>query len=62
MRILIYGIHFPPEPIGIGKLTGEMAAWLANRGHKVRVVAVQPRYPRWSVMPGEIWDPLDSRT
>ncbi len=52
MRILIYGIHFPPEPIGIGKFTGEMAAWLASRGHEVRVVAAQPSYPGWKVMPG----------
>ena len=38
MRILIYGINFSPELTGIGKYTGEMAAWLAARGHQVRVV------------------------
>ena len=52
MRILVYGIHFPPEPIGIGKFTGEMTAWLAKAGHGVRVIAAQPSYPRWQVSPG----------
>lgn len=52
MRILVYGIHFSPEPIGIGKYTGELAAWLAERGHEVRVVAAPPYYPAWEVMNG----------
>jgi colanic acid biosynthesis glycosyl transferase WcaI len=52
MRILIYGIHFPPEPIGIGKFTGAMTAWLVKAGHDVRVIAAQPYYPGWRVMPG----------
>jgi len=48
-RILIYGINFPPEQIGIGKYTGEMAAWLAGRGHELRVVTALPYYPEWRV-------------
>ena len=52
MRILVYGINFPPEPIGIGKFTGEMVEWLASQGHEVRVIASQPYYPDWRVMPG----------
>jgi len=28
----------PPEPIGIGKFSGEMTAWLVKQGHEVRVV------------------------
>ena len=35
MRILIQGINFFPEPVGVGKYTGEMANWLAARGHEV---------------------------
>jgi colanic acid biosynthesis glycosyl transferase WcaI len=35
MRILIYGLNFSPELAGIGKYTGEMAPWLALRGHEV---------------------------
>ena len=52
MRILVYGINFPPEQIGIGKFTGEMVIWLAKQGHEVRVIASQPYYPDWRVMPG----------
>jgi putative colanic acid biosynthesis glycosyltransferase WcaI len=52
MRVLVYGIHFPPEPIGIGKFTGEMTAWLAKQGHDIRVVAAQPSYPGWRVVSG----------
>jgi colanic acid biosynthesis glycosyl transferase WcaI len=49
VRILIYGINFYPELTGIGKYTGEMASWLAQRGHDVRVVTAPPYYPAWNV-------------
>jgi colanic acid biosynthesis glycosyl transferase WcaI len=52
MRILIYGINFAPELTGIGKYSGEMAAWLAARGHDVRVIAAPPYYPDWRVADG----------
>ena len=52
MRLLIYGLNHAPEPTGIGKFTGEMAAWLASRGHEVRVVTAPPYYPAWRVGPG----------
>jgi colanic acid biosynthesis glycosyl transferase WcaI len=47
MKILIHGINFHPEPIGVGKYTGELADWLTTRGHQVRVVTAPPHYPRW---------------
>jgi len=49
VRILIYGINYTPELTGIGKYTGEMASWLAQRGHEVRVVTAPPYYPAWSI-------------
>ena len=52
MRILIHGLNFAPEPTGIGKFTGEMAAWLAGRGHQIRVVTAPPYYPGWQIGPG----------
>ena len=52
MKILLYGINFAPELTGIGKYTGEMAAWLAAAGHDVRVVTAPPYYPDWAVWPG----------
>lgn len=52
MRILIHGINYSPELTGIGKYTGEMAEWLALRGHEVRVVTAPPYYPHWRVSEG----------
>jgi colanic acid biosynthesis glycosyl transferase WcaI len=49
MRILINSINFSPELISTGKYTGEMAHWLAGRGHQVRVVTSPPHYPTWKV-------------
>jgi colanic acid biosynthesis glycosyl transferase WcaI len=47
LKLLLYGINFAPELTGIGKYTGEMAAWLAAAGHDVRVVTAPPYYPDW---------------
>jgi len=53
MKILIYGLNYAPEPTGIGRYTGEMGAWLAARGHAVRVVTAPPYYPAWRIADGE---------
>lgn len=52
MRILIHGINFTPELVGNGKYTGEMADWLAGRGHEVRVVTAPPFNPAGKVFEG----------
>jgi colanic acid biosynthesis glycosyl transferase WcaI len=52
MRILIYSGNFFPEKTGIGKYTGEMAVWLATRGHDVSVVTGFPYYPEWKLASG----------
>jgi colanic acid biosynthesis glycosyl transferase WcaI len=52
MRLLIVGLNFAPELTGIGKYTGEMAAWFAARGHEVSVVTTRPYYPEWKRTPG----------
>jgi len=49
LRILIYGLNYSPELTGIGKYTGEMAAWLAEQGHEIRVVTAPPYYPAWRI-------------
>lgn len=51
MRILLYSLNFAPEPTGVGKYTGEMAAWLIERGHAVDVICGLPHYPAWNVAP-----------
>lgn len=52
MKFLLYGINFSPELTGIGKYTGELSAWLAARGHEVRVITAPPYYPGWQVGAG----------
>lgn len=39
--------NYAPEPVGIGKFSGEMATWLAGRGHAVRVITAPPYFPEW---------------
>jgi colanic acid biosynthesis glycosyl transferase WcaI len=57
MKILICSANFAPEPTGIGKYSGEMAAWLSARGHEVRAVAAPPYYPVWRVSRNYRWPP-----
>lgn len=52
MRLLILSISHAPEVTGTGKYTGEMAAWLAARGHAVKVIAAPPYYPAWRIFDG----------
>ena len=52
MKILIYGLNYSPEPVGIGKYTGELAPWLTSRGHNVRVITAPPYFPGWRIATG----------
>ncbi|BCX82252.1 colanic acid biosynthesis glycosyl transferase WcaI [Methylomarinovum caldicuralii] len=52
MKLLLLGLNFTPELTGIGRYSGEMAAWLAARGHQVRVITAPPYYPSWRVGEG----------
>lgn len=52
MKVLIVGLNYAPEPIGIGPYTTGLAEYLAQRGHRVEVVAGRPYYPQWRVYPG----------
>lgn len=49
MRILVFGINYAPELTGIGKYTGEMCEWLAQKGHEVEVITSMPYYPEWKI-------------
>jgi colanic acid biosynthesis glycosyl transferase WcaI len=58
MKILLYGLNFAPEPVGIGKYSGELVAWLVDQGHEVRVITAPPYFPQWRVglgLPGSWW-------
>ncbi|MDZ7712231.1 MAG: glycosyltransferase [Rhodovibrio sp.] len=52
LKILILALNSAPDLVGAGKVTGEMADWLAARGHRVEVVAAPPFYPGWRVADG----------
>lgn len=52
MDILILGLNYAPEPVGIGPYTAGMAESLAAAGHRVRVVCGKPYYPQWKIQPG----------
>lgn len=62
MKILIHTANFAPEPVGIGKYSGEMAEWLAAEGHEVRVVAAPPYYPTWKLDENYRWPPWRHET
>lgn len=53
MRILILGLNYAPEPVGIGPYTTGLAEGLVQRGHDVSVIAGKPYYPQWRPYPGE---------
>ncbi len=52
MKILVLGLNYAPEPVGIGPYTTGFAEWLAARGHDVTVVAGKPYYPQWQPYDG----------
>lgn len=49
MRILLIGINYAPEQVGIGPYTTGLAQAMAGAGHDVRVIAGKPYYPQWKV-------------
>jgi putative colanic acid biosynthesis glycosyltransferase WcaI len=52
MRILLVGINYAPDLIGVAKYNTELCESLAAAGHDVQVVTAPPYYPAWRI-PGE---------
>src|SRR5690606_14060191 len=52
MKILILGLNYAPERVGIAVYTTGLATALVKAGHEVSVVAGQPYYPAWKLMAG----------
>lgn len=50
-RLLLLGINYAPEQVGIAVYSTGLAEWLAARGHGVEVIAGQPYYPGWTIPP-----------
>lgn len=51
MKVLIVGINYAPEPVGIGPYTAGTAEYLAAAGHEVSVVSGKAYYPYWKIDP-----------
>jgi colanic acid biosynthesis glycosyl transferase WcaI len=49
MRILLVGINYAPDLIGVAKYNTELCEALVSFGHEVRVVTAPPYYPEWAV-------------
>jgi colanic acid biosynthesis glycosyl transferase WcaI len=49
MRILVCGINYAPDLIGVAKYTTELCESLAAFGHQVQVVTAPPYYPEWKI-------------
>ncbi|PKO01016.1 MAG: colanic acid biosynthesis glycosyltransferase WcaI [Chloroflexi bacterium HGW-Chloroflexi-4] len=52
MNIIIHGLNFSPEIVGVGKYSGELARSLVEKGHHVTVVTAPPYFPQWRIQPG----------
>lgn len=51
-NVLIYGINYTPEPIGVGRYTGDIGEYLSRNGVCVTVVTAIPHYPGWAPRDG----------
>jgi colanic acid biosynthesis glycosyl transferase WcaI len=49
LRILVIGLNYAPDLIGIAKYTAELCEDLASRGHTVEIITAPPYYPMWRV-------------
>jgi colanic acid biosynthesis glycosyl transferase WcaI len=49
LDVVIYGLNYAPEMIGVGRYTGDIGHYLTASGHNVRIVTAPPHYPGWSV-------------
>lgn len=52
MRVLVLGLNYAPEPIGIAVYTTGLCEALVRAGHDVSVVSGKPYYPGWQVAAG----------
>jgi len=50
--ILIIGLNYAPEMVGIGPYTATMAQSLVACGHRIRAIVGKPYYPQWQSYPG----------
>ncbi len=49
MRILLVGINYAPDLVGVAKYNTELCESLVAEGHEVRVITAPPYYPAWKI-------------
>ena len=47
MRVVVWGINYPPEMIGIAPLNSALCEFLVEAGHEVKMLTAFPYYPAW---------------
>lgn len=55
MRIVVWGINYGPEKIGIGPCNVALCEYLAERGSEVTMLTGFPYYPAWRKRPEDAW-------
>jgi colanic acid biosynthesis glycosyl transferase WcaI len=53
MRIIVWGINYAPEFIGIAPQNVTLCEFLEGQGHDVEMVTTFPYYPAWRKLPGD---------
>ena len=53
MKVILWGINYAPESIGIAPFNRELCEYLAGRGHDVTAVTSFAYYPRWRKEPAD---------
>lgn len=48
MRVLVWGINYHPEQVGIAPKSTALCEHLTREGHEVDMLSTFPYYPRWS--------------
>lgn len=52
MRVLVIGMNYAPDLIGVAKYNTELCESLSAQGHDVRVISAPPYYPDWKIRSG----------
>ena len=51
MRVLVWGVNYHPEQVGIAPYNTALCEYLKRRGHDVEMVSSFPYYPMWKKAP-----------
>ncbi len=51
MRVLVIGVNYAPDLIGVAKYNTELCESLTALGHSVRIITAPPYYPDWRIPP-----------